>query len=142
MMCRGCCRDDHRLPAQYTMTYSPKPSEFHTPRKGNDQSRYSKDVIRPTQCVTHCPWGHPHNRRPDWGALFQCINLAAAATAVVAAVVVVVVAAAAATVAEDQQQNNDPPPVVAAEAVADTIIVTHRNTSKNFVELCCPHSML
>ena len=100
-------------------------------------------MIRPTQCVTPCLWGNPHNRRPDWGALFQSINLAAAATAVVTAVVVAgAVAAAAATVAEDQQQNNDPPPVVAAEAVADTIIVTHRNTSKNFVELCCPHSML
>ena len=113
-----------------------------------------------TQCkyVTfHCTGGgspplHPlsrqlaklhENRRPDWGALFQDINLAAAATAVVAAVVVAgAVAAAAATVAEDQQQNNDPPPVVTAEAAADTVIITHKNTSKNFVELCCPHSML
>ena len=82
------------------------------------------------------------NRRPAWGApLYSVAFLAAAATAVVAAIVVVVVAAAAA-VAEDQQQDNDPPPVVTAEAIADTVIVAHKTTSKNFVELCCPHSML
>ena len=81
------------------------------------------------------------NRRPDWGAPFYFdVCLAAAATAIIAAIVVIVVAAAA--IAEDQQQDNDPPPVVTAEAAADTVIVTHRNTSKNFVELCCPHSML
>ena len=83
------------------------------------------------------------NRRPDWGAPFYSDDfLAAAATAVIAAIVVVVVAAAAAAVAEDQQQDNDPPPVVTAEAIADTVIVAHKTTSKNFVELCCPHSML
>ena len=86
------------------------------------------------------------NRRPDWGAPFYSVAfLAAAATAVIAAIVVIVVAAAAAAaaaVAEDQQQDNDPPPVVTAEAIADTVIVAHKTTSKNFVELCCPHSML
>ena len=80
-------------------------------------------------------------RRPDWGALslFQKPDLAAAAV-IVAAIVIVVAAATA--VAENQQQNDDPPPVVAAEAVADTVIIAHKNTSENFVELCCPHSML
>ena len=70
--------------------------------------------------------------------------LAAAATTGVAAIIVIVVAAAAAAaVAEDQQQDDDPPPVVTTEATADTVIViAHKYTSKNFVELCCPHSML
>ena len=82
-------------------------------------------------------------RRPGWGApCYFAVRSAAAATAVVAAVVVIVVAAAAAAVAEDQQQDNDPPPVVTAEAATDTVIVAHKNTSRNFVELCCPHSML
>ena len=72
-------------------------------------------------------------------------HLAAAAVIVAAAAVIAVgnsVAAATAAVAEDQQQDNDPPPVVTAEAIADTVIVAHKTTSKNFVELCCPHSML
>jgi len=83
------------------------------------------------------------NQAPRLGRpAFSQMPASAAAAIVVAAVVIVGVAAAAAAVAEDQQQANDPPPVVTAEAIADTIIVAHMNTSKNFVELCCPHSML
>ena len=32
---------------------------FHTPSKGNDRSSCPKDVIRPTQSVTHCPRALP-----------------------------------------------------------------------------------
>jgi hypothetical protein len=76
------------------------------------------------------------NQAPRLGRpLFQ---LAAAAVVVAAAAATVVVegvvVATAAAVAEQQDQNDDPPPVV-VQAAADTIIVTHKNTSKNFVEL-------
>jgi len=83
------------------------------------------------------------NQAPRLGrpVLVQPPALAAAAI-VVTAVVIVGVATAATAVAEDQQKDNDPPPVVTTEAIADTVIVAHKNTSKNFVELCCPHSML
>ena len=96
-------------------------------------------------CDSTTNWNLPHLAfvftdfgRPDWGALFY-LRLAAAAVIVAA---IAVVAATAAAVAEDQQQDNDPPPVIAAEAAADTVIVAHMNTSKNFVELCCPHPIL
>ena len=75
--------------------------------------------------------------RPGWDAL---LSLAAAAV-VVAAVHAAGVATAA--VAEDQQQDDDPPPVVVIEAAAD-IVVAHKKylRIRNFVGLCCPHSML
>ena len=82
------------------------------------------------------------NQAPRLGRPRSLIQpaLAAATAAVVAAVIVVTAATTA--VAEDQQQDDNPPPVVTAEAIADTVIITHKNTSRNFVELCCPHSML
>ena len=73
-------------------------------------------------------------RRPGWGALFFELAAAAARVAAAAIVIVVVSIAAAAAVAEQKNQNDDPPPVV-VQAATDTVVVTHRNTSKNFVEL-------
>ena len=110
---------------------------------------YRNQPANQTRSVSgHCPLNCNLNvmktGAPIGAPLFSdsAEDFLAAAAVIVAAVVVVVVAAAAAAVAEDQQQNNDPPPVVTAEAAADTVIITHKNTSKNFVELCCPHSML
>ena len=84
------------------------------------------------------------NQAPRLGRPIFIPDLAAAAAGIATVVIVVVATAvvAAAAIAEDQQQNDDPPPVVTAEAATDTVIVAHKNTSKNFVELCCPHSML
>ena len=78
-----------------------------------------------------------------WGADWRPVFCLAATAVVVAAIVIDGAIATATAVAEDQQQDNNPPPVVTTEAATDTVIViAHKITSKNFVELCCPHSML
>ena len=51
---------------------------------------------------------------------------AAAVVVVVAAVATAIAIAAAAAVAQQQNQDDDPPQIVTAEAVADTVIVTHK----------------
>ena len=64
------------------------------------------------------------------------LDLAAiAAAAVISGVAATVGSAvvAAATAAEQQNQNDDPPAVIATEAV----VVTHKNTSKNFFRAVC-----
>jgi len=83
-------------------------------------------------------------RRPGWGALslYLAYLAAAAVVVVIAAVVAAVDGAVVAAVAEQQDQNNDPPPVVVQTATETIVITAHKSTSRNFLRVCCPHSMV
>ena len=72
-------------------------------------------------------YGHP-----GWGAQFSCSAAAAVVVAVVPGSGAAGIAAATAAIAQQQNQDDDPPPVIAAEAVAYTVIVTHKDSLRNF----------
>ena len=75
----------------------------------------------------------------------KSLNVQSAATATVlcAATIVTAVAAtvrAVATAADENEKDDNPAAVTAEETVV--VIVAHKDTSMNFVELCCSHSMV